>query len=120
MIKNILYLEGHQNPISGSKVMTILLKGRILPIGGASEGEGLRLQPAQQACLLLFRLPSSMPTLSWPDTAMDHKQTTEWNKLHLKGLGKFCKELYFCQHPRKIEGKQIYLLLITVLPQRIF
>jgi hypothetical protein len=33
--------EGHQNPISGSKVMAILLKGWILPIGGASAGEGL-------------------------------------------------------------------------------
>ena len=43
MIKNF--------PISGSKVMVILLKGCILLIGGASAGEGLRLQPAQQACL---------------------------------------------------------------------
>ena len=41
---------GHQNPISGSKVTAILLKGCILPIGGASAGEGLRLQPAQLAC----------------------------------------------------------------------
>ena len=51
MIKNFLNPEGHENPISGSKVTTILLKGGILPIGGASSGEGLRLQPAQQACL---------------------------------------------------------------------
>ena len=51
MIKNFLNPEGHQNPISGSKVTAILLKGWILPIGGASAGEGLRLQPAQQACL---------------------------------------------------------------------
>ena len=29
---------------------SILLKGWILLIGGASAGEGLRLQPAQQAC----------------------------------------------------------------------
>ena len=35
---------------SGSKVMAISLKGWILPIGGASTGEGMRLQPAQQAC----------------------------------------------------------------------
>ena len=30
--------EGHPNPISGSKVTAILLKGWILPIGGASAG----------------------------------------------------------------------------------
>ena len=35
--------EGHQNPISGLKGTAILLKGWILPIGGASAGEGLRL-----------------------------------------------------------------------------
>ena len=52
MIKTCLNPEGHQNPISGSKGMAILLKGRILPIGGASAGEGLYLQPAQQTCLL--------------------------------------------------------------------
>ena len=51
VIKNFLNSEGHQNPISGSKVTAILLKGWILPIGEASAGEGLRLQPAQQACL---------------------------------------------------------------------
>ena len=41
MIKNFLNLEGHQNPLSGSKVTAILLKGWIWPIGGASAGEGL-------------------------------------------------------------------------------
>ena len=35
VIKNFLNLEGHQNPIIGSKVTTILL---ILPTGGASSG----------------------------------------------------------------------------------
>ena len=50
MIKNFLNPRGHENPITGSRVTAILLKGRILPIGGASGGEGLRLQPAQQAC----------------------------------------------------------------------
>ena len=50
MIKNFLNHKGHQNPISVSKVTAFLLKGLILPIGGASPGEGLRLQPAQQAC----------------------------------------------------------------------
>ena len=50
VIKNFFIPEGHQNPISGSKVTAILRRGWILPIGGASAGEGLRLQPAQQAC----------------------------------------------------------------------
>ena len=54
MIKKFLNPEGHQNPISGSKVKAILLIGWIWPIGGALSGEGLRLQPAQQACLLMF------------------------------------------------------------------
>ena len=52
-IKNFLNPKAHQNRISGSKVTTILLKGCILTIGGASAGEGLRLQPAQQACFFL-------------------------------------------------------------------
>ena len=51
MIKNFLNPKGHPHPISGSKVKTILLKGWILPIGGASSAKGVRLQPAQQACL---------------------------------------------------------------------
>ena len=42
MIKNFLNPEGHQNPINGSKVTDILLKGWIFPIGGASAVEGLR------------------------------------------------------------------------------
>ena len=46
VIKNSLNPEGYQNLISGSKVTAILLKG-------FSAGEGLRLQPAQQACLLI-------------------------------------------------------------------
>ena len=42
MIKTFLNPKGHQNRICGSKVTAILLKGRILPIGGASAVEGLR------------------------------------------------------------------------------
>ena len=49
VIKNFLNPEGNQHRISGSKVTAILLKGWI---GGASSGEGLRLQPAQQACMI--------------------------------------------------------------------
>ena len=55
VIKNFLNPEGHPNPISGSKVTAILLKRWILPLGGASLGEGLRLQPEQQACLKILR-----------------------------------------------------------------
>ena len=50
MIKNFLNPEGHQNPISGSKVTAILLKRWILPIGGAREGSA----PAACAASLFF------------------------------------------------------------------
>ena len=59
VIKNFLNTKGHPNPISGSKVTAILLKGWILPIGRASSGEGLCMQPAQQACFL--NIPSYPP-----------------------------------------------------------
>ena len=39
VIKNFLNPEGHQNPISGSKEVAILLKGWILPIGGVASGK---------------------------------------------------------------------------------
>ena len=42
VIKTFLNPKGHQNRNSGSKVTAILMKGRILPIGGASLIEGLR------------------------------------------------------------------------------
>ena len=42
VIKNFLNTEWHQNPINGSKVTAILLKGWILPISRASAVEGLR------------------------------------------------------------------------------
>ena len=38
VIKNFLNPKGHQHPISGLKVMAILLKGWILPIGGVASG----------------------------------------------------------------------------------
>ena len=38
VIKNFLNPEGHQNPISGSKVTAISLKGWILPIGRVALG----------------------------------------------------------------------------------
>ena len=36
VIKYFLNPERHQNPISGSKVRVILLKGWILPVGGVA------------------------------------------------------------------------------------
>ena len=51
----ILNLKGHPNRITGLKVTAILLNGLILPIDGASSVKGLRLQPAQQACLTNHR-----------------------------------------------------------------
>ena len=54
MIKNFLNPEGHQNPLSGSKVTVILLKGWILSIGGASPGEGL--QSTGLPCIVFFFL----------------------------------------------------------------
>ena len=39
-VKDFLNPEGHQNRITGAKVMAILLKGWILPIGEASAVEG--------------------------------------------------------------------------------
>ena len=38
MIKNFLNPEGHQSCIIDSKVMAILVKGYILPIGGVASG----------------------------------------------------------------------------------
>ena len=39
VIKNFLNPKGLPNPMSGSKVMAILLKGWILPIGGVASGK---------------------------------------------------------------------------------
>ena len=38
VIKKFLNPEGHKNPISGSKLRAILLKGLIWPIGGVALG----------------------------------------------------------------------------------
>ena len=51
VFQEILNPEVHSNRIAGSKVTAILLNGWILPIFVASAVKGLRLQPAQQACL---------------------------------------------------------------------
>ena len=54
MTKNFLNPERHQNPISGSIVTAILLKGWILPIGGASAVEGLRSTGLLRLVLMYF------------------------------------------------------------------
>ena len=51
MIKDSLNPEGHQNPISGSKVTAILLKRWTLPIGGASLG---RVCACRQRSMLVY------------------------------------------------------------------
>ena len=51
IFKEILNLEGHQNRITGSKVMAILLYGWILPIDGVASGRVC-------ACSLRSRLVS--------------------------------------------------------------
>ena len=55
MIKTFLDPEGHQNRITGSKVRAILLKGWILPIGGASAVEGLRLMGLPRLVLTIIK-----------------------------------------------------------------
>ena len=64
VIKNFLNPKGHHNRISGSKVTVILLKGWILPIGGASAVEGL--------------LSTGLPRLVFKDLVM----TKLFNKQH--------------------------------------
>ena len=66
MIKNFLNTEGHQNTISASKVTAILLNGWILAIIEASAGSAL--QPAQQTCILNYKLSSL--GFSWPPQAL--------------------------------------------------
>ena len=78
VIKKFLNTEGHQNHISGSKVRAILLKGWILPIGGASAGEGLRLQPAKQAC---FHLGIFSKLLLVSMTDFCHQIVFDWNEI---------------------------------------
>ena len=58
VIKNFLNSEGHQNCIRGSKVMTILLKGWILPISKVASGRVC-------ACSLRSRLVN-MITFTFP------------------------------------------------------
>ena len=50
---------GHQNPINGSKVTAILLKGWILPVSGASVSAVEGLQSAGLPCVVLYALQPS-------------------------------------------------------------
>ena len=62
-VQKFLNPKGHQNPISGSKVTAILMKGGILPIGGVASGR-------VWACSLRSRLVSYLFYLAlygtWP------------------------------------------------------
>ena len=62
IIKETLNLEGHPNPITGSKVSVMMLNGWILPFGGASSVKGVCLQLTQQACF--FKLSNRNPRMS--------------------------------------------------------
>ena len=53
VIKNFLNPEGHQNSTSTLKVTAILLKGWILPIGGALAGEALPCSLRSRLVLIL-------------------------------------------------------------------
>ena len=63
MIKNFLNPEGHQNPINGSEVMAILLKGQILPIDEASAVEGMRSTGLPRLLFLKYSIYYNIPAL---------------------------------------------------------
>ena len=52
--------------MTGLQVTAILLNGSIMPIGGASAVKGLRLQSAQQACLLPYTHFLGFYFIQWP------------------------------------------------------
>ena len=56
VIKNFLNLEGHKNPISGSKFIAIILKGCIWPNGGASSGSVCACSLRSRLVLLIYML----------------------------------------------------------------
>ena len=56
MIKNFLNPEIHQNPINGSKIIVIVLKGWILLIGEASAVEGLQSTGLPCVFFYVFKL----------------------------------------------------------------
>ena len=60
-IRTFLNPEGHPNPITGSKVTAILLKGWILPIGGISAVEGLRSTGLHPLVPSLYHDSKSIP-----------------------------------------------------------
>ena len=87
MIKTFINPKGHQNQISGSKVTAILLKWRILPIGGASAGEGLRLQPVQQACFYIFLRGALLTSVDiFLETVLDKNMLKKGIKIRKKFL----------------------------------
>ena len=81
VIKNCLNLEGHQNSISGSKVKEILLKGWILPIGGASSGRVC-------ACSLRSRLVFKNVSIFWARSTVILQELPLKCLLHVLGTNK--------------------------------
>ena len=55
VIETFLNAKGHQNPINGSKVTAVLLKGWILPFGGASAVKGLQSMWLPRLVFFLIR-----------------------------------------------------------------
>ena len=110
--RTFLIPNGHKNPISGSQVKAILLKGWI---GGASVGEGLRLQPAQQACLYLITFFRGYST----NTSVSNSFIKQWFvKIYLRRLHAlmpyFMTESHILQFLRRfwiLKGIQIALLV---------
>ena len=61
VIKNFLNPKDHQNPINGSKVTAILLKGWISPLGEASAVEGLQSTVLPRLVSNKLRPPAAAP-----------------------------------------------------------
>ena len=55
LAKTSLNLDGHQNCITGSKSIAILMDGGDFAYWWSCIGEGLRLQPVQQDCLITLK-----------------------------------------------------------------
>ena len=54
VIKNFLNIKDHQNRITGSKVTAILVRGKMLPIGGVASGRVCARNLHSRLVLVLF------------------------------------------------------------------
>ena len=80
VIQNFLNPKGHHNPISGSKVTAILLKGWILSIGGASSG---RVSACSLRSRLVEGLHSSISFISEDVSTLEVHDTLLSQLVHL-------------------------------------